>query len=92
MSTTYPSDLSDTEWEYLQRHLPPLARRGRPRTHSPRRILDAIFYVLRTGCAWRDLPSNCPNLWRVGPGEEDRAQGRRLTEIVLDGIRSKPER
>src|SRR5258708_20669116 len=37
-----------------------LVRRGRPRIHSLRRILDAIFYVVRTGCAWRSLPSNLP--------------------------------
>jgi putative transposase len=60
MSTTYPSDLSDAEWTHVDRHLPPLSRRGRPRTHSLRRILDAVFYVLRTGCAWRYLPANFP--------------------------------
>src|SRR5258708_5533654 len=60
MSTTYPSDLSDAEWICVQRHLPTLSTRGRPRTHPVRRILDAIFYVLRTGCAWRYLPSSFP--------------------------------
>src|SRR5215469_10179821 len=50
MRTSYPSNLSDAEWETLQRHLPPLSRRGRPPTHSLRAIFDAIFYVLRTGC------------------------------------------
>src|SRR5215471_2424690 len=60
MSTTYPSDLSDAEWECLQRYLPPLPRRGRPRVHPLRRILDAICYVLRTGSAWRYLPTNFP--------------------------------
>src|SRR5260221_7793003 len=60
MSTTYPSDLTDAEWECAQRYLPPLLRRGRPRIHSLRRILDAVFYVLRTGCAWRYLPSDFP--------------------------------
>jgi len=64
MSTTYPSDLADAEWACVQRYLPPLSRRvsrrGRPRIHPLRRILDAIFYVLRTGCAWRYLPSNFP--------------------------------
>jgi len=60
MSTTYPSDLTDAEWTCVQRHLPPLSPRGRPRTHPLRHILDAIFYVLRTGCAWRYLPSNFP--------------------------------
>ena len=60
MSTTYPSDLTDGEWECAQRYLPPEPRRGRPRAHPLRRILDAIIYVVRTGCAWRYLPSNFP--------------------------------
>jgi putative transposase len=58
MSTTYPSDLTDAEWACIQRYLPPLSTRGRPRTHSLRRVLDAVFYVVRSGCAWRYLPSN----------------------------------
>jgi len=60
MSTTYPSDLSDAEWACVQRHLPSLSTRGRPRTHPLRRILDAIFYLVRSGCAWRYLPRNYP--------------------------------
>jgi putative transposase len=60
MSRRYPSDLSEADWECAQRYLPPLSARGRPRTHSLRTILDAIFYVLRTGCAWRYLPCNFP--------------------------------
>jgi putative transposase len=60
MSTTHTSDLTDAEWEYLQRYLPASSRRGRPRIHSMRRIVDAIFYILRTGCPWRYLPSKLP--------------------------------
>jgi putative transposase len=60
MNTTYPSDLTDAEWACVQRHLPPLSTRGRPRTHALRRIFDAIFYIVRSGCAWRYLPSNFP--------------------------------
>ena len=60
MRTNYPSNLSDEEWETLQRHLPPLPRRGRPPIHSLRAIFDTIFYVLRTGCPWRYLPANFP--------------------------------
>jgi putative transposase len=60
MRTNYPSNLTDAEWETLQRHLPPLPKRGRPLTHSLRSIFDAIFYVLRTGCPWRYLPVNFP--------------------------------
>jgi putative transposase len=60
MSTIYPSNLSDAEWAYVQRYLPAETTRGRPRTHALRDILDAIFYVLRTGCPWRYLPANFP--------------------------------
>src|SRR5215469_11693411 len=60
MSTSYPSNLSDAEWECLQRYLPPQSKRGRPPIHSLRSIFDAIFYVLRTGCPWRYLPANFP--------------------------------
>jgi putative transposase len=56
----YPSDLTDAEWECVQGHFPALPRRGRPRSHPLRRILDAIFYVLRTGCPWRYLPADFP--------------------------------
>jgi putative transposase len=60
MNTSYPSDLTDAEWACIQRYLPRLPRRGRPRTHPLRRILDAIFYIVRSGCAWRYLPVNFP--------------------------------
>jgi putative transposase len=60
MSATYPSDLTDTEWACVQRYLPPLSSLGRRRSHPLRRILDAIFYVVRSGCAWRYLPCNYP--------------------------------
>jgi putative transposase len=60
MSITYPSNLSDVEWDYLQRFLPPRSTHGRLRRHSLRSVFDALFYVLRTGCPWRYLPGNFP--------------------------------
>jgi transposase len=57
---TYPTDLSDAEWERLDPLLPAPRTSGRPKTHSPRAILDAIFYVLRSGCPWRLLPRDFP--------------------------------
>ena len=57
----YPTDLSDAEWRIIEPLLPrPSTRRGRPRVHSYREILNAIFYVLRTGGAWRMLPHDFP--------------------------------
>jgi putative transposase len=55
-----PTDLSDAEWSSLESYLPLPKRRGRPRVHSPREILDAVFYVLKSGCQWRMLPRDFP--------------------------------
>jgi putative transposase len=52
----YPTDLSDDEWEILKPLIPEAKPEGRPRAHHPRELLNAIFYVLRGGCAWRLLP------------------------------------
>ncbi len=60
MKTRYPTDLTDAEWGCIEPHLPAAKERGRPRIHSPRQILDAVFYVLRSGCAWRLLPRDFP--------------------------------
>ena len=60
MRKAYQSDLSDAEWSCLEPHLPAPKANGRPRIYPPREILDAIFYVLRSGCAWRLLPHDFP--------------------------------
>ncbi len=60
MRKPYPTDLSDDEWKYIEPHVPAPKERGRPRIHSLRDILDAIFYVLRSGCQWRLLPHDFP--------------------------------
>src|SRR5215203_1564798 len=60
MRRHYPTDLSDAEWNYIEPHMPAPKEHGRPRIHSPREILDAIFYVLRSGCQWRLLPHDFP--------------------------------
>jgi putative transposase len=60
MKRNYSTDLTDAEWECLELHVPPPNKRGRPKTHSTREILNAIFYVLKSGCAWRLLPRDFP--------------------------------
>ncbi len=52
----YPSDLSDREWALLEPLLPGAKPGGRPRSVDLRRILNGVFYLLRTGCAWRYVP------------------------------------
>lgn len=60
----YPTDLSDQEWALIK-HLVPEAKPGwRPEEYSKREILNAIFYLLRSGCSWRMLPHDLPP-WRT---------------------------
>jgi putative transposase len=59
-SRRYPTDLSDDEWRCISPHLPEPAGWGRPRLHGLRAILDAVFYVLKSGCPWRLLPRDFP--------------------------------
>src|ERR671916_1877209 len=60
MKRSYSTDLTDAEWERLELHVPPPNKRGRPKTYSSRQVLNAIFYVLKSGCAWRLLPRDFP--------------------------------
>ncbi len=75
----YPSDLTDEQWA-LVKPLIPVYPGGRPRTTPMRDVLDAIFYVLRTGCQWGFLPKDFPpkstvwgyyNEWRHNGTLED---------------------
>jgi hypothetical protein len=52
----YPSDLSDAEWAVLASLLPSAKPGGRPRSVNIRRIVNGLFYLVRSGCAWRYLP------------------------------------
>lgn len=58
--THYPTDLTDDEWDYIKSLVPApksgRGKRGRPPKLDRRRLVDAIFYVDRAGCAWRLLP------------------------------------
>ena len=56
----YPSDLTDAEWELVRPFIRPAKRGGRPRTVDVREVLNAIFYVLSTGCQWNAIPSDLP--------------------------------
>jgi transposase len=56
----YPSDVSDEEWEILEAYIPAPLPHGRPAKWRRREIVNAILYVLRTGCQWRSLPHDFP--------------------------------
>jgi putative transposase len=56
----YPSDLTDEQWQIIAPLLPPAKPGGRPRSVDLREIVNAIFYLNRSGCAWRLLPHEFP--------------------------------
>src|SRR3954468_5559790 len=82
----YPSDTSDEQWAVIEPLLPPVRTGGRPEKHPRRAIVDAILYVARTGCSWRQLPADFPPwqtvYWYLTRGEEQRA-----TEAMLAALR-----
>jgi transposase len=60
----YPSSLTDAEWKVIEPLVPGPKLFGRPPRYTKRAILDAIFYAVRSGCAWRLLPHDLPP-WRI---------------------------
>ena len=80
----YPSDLSDAQWSLVA----PVLRRavGRSGRVSRRAILDAIFYVHRTGCQWRFLPKSYPN-WKTVYSCFWRWQKSGVWDVVLQTLR-----
>ena len=63
---SYPSSMTDSEWKILETLLPtkPDTLRGRPQEHTRRSIIDGIFYIIRTGGAWRMMPNDLPH-WKT---------------------------
>jgi putative transposase len=57
----YPSDMTDAQWERIAPLIPPAKPGGHPRTVNMREIVNAIFYLNKTGCQWRALPHDLPN-------------------------------
>ena len=56
----YPSDLTDAEWALIKPLIPPAKRGGRKRQVDEREIVNAVMYILSTGCQWRALPKDLP--------------------------------
>ena len=84
---SYPSDVTDAQWALIEPHLPVYAT-GRPRKTDLRAVVDAIFYVLQTGCQWRYLPEDFPpksTVWRYF----DEWQHNGTLDAVHDLLRTK---
>lgn len=83
-----PIRLSDEAWKQIEPLLPPPARTGRPRA-GDRRTVEAILYVLRTGCRWQDLPRHygAPvTAWRRLRRWEEEGVLERIWRVVLAGL------
>ena len=85
----YPSDMTEEEWRVLQPLIPPAKAGGRPRGVDLRAVINGIFYVLRSGGAWRRLPHDFPPwptvyyyFWRWrGDGTWERLQDTLRTQV-----------
>src|SRR5215203_3402059 len=76
----YPSDLTDEEWERMAPLMPKPGRRGRPREVEFREVINAVRYLVRSGCGWRMLPVHFGH-WRTVYGWF-RELARRFVEII----------
>lgn len=85
---TYPTDLTDEQWKLLKPMLPPPAKRGRKRKVALREVVNAIFYLLHTGCQWRNLPHDFP-AWQTVYGYFRRFHQSGLLEQINKRLRER---
>ena len=86
----YPSDVTDEQWRIINRLLPKRSRRGR-RPIDRRRVIDAILYVVRSGCQWRMLPRDFPN-WSTVYGIFRRWRLAGVWQRIHDALREQVRR
>jgi putative transposase len=86
LQRAYPSDLSDDEWELLAPLIPPLSAEAAYHFHERREIVNAILYVLRSGCPWRLLPHDLP-AWGTVYSYFRRWQREGVWDRVLEALR-----
>lgn len=91
----YPSDMSDVEWERVWRGIPPSPPIGADRTVDLREVVNAIFYIVRSGCSWRMLPKDFPP-WQTVYGYMRRwkldGTWRRIHDALREEIRQRDGR
>lgn len=77
----YPTDLNDRRWNEIEALIPEPGAMGRPSEVNMRRVIDAVLYMTRAGCAWRLLPKNHFPPWETVYGYFRRwSDGRSLAE------------
>ncbi len=88
-SDRYPSDLTDAQWELIEPLLPEPNTGGRPEKHSRREIVNAILYVVRSGCPWRYLPTDLPP-WQTVYWYFQQWEQAGVSEALLASCASRP--
>jgi len=84
---SYPSDLTDLQWSNIEHLIPGAKPGGRPRKYDNRDLVDAIFYLLASGCQWRALPQEFPP-WDSVYGYFRRWQKEGTWQRVHDALRN----
>lgn len=88
----YKSDLTDKEWQIIKPLIPPPKPGGHPRTVDMRQVVNAIFYLLRTGCSWEMLPHDFPpysTVYYYFRRWQKRGVWEQINQVLRDQIRIK---
>ena len=91
-TTNYPSDLRNEEWALLDPLIPRARKAGRPERYAKRAILNAIFYLVRSGCPWRMLPRDLPPwklVWHYFAHWKKLGVWARVNDTLRDAVRLK---
>jgi putative transposase len=87
---TYPSDVSDKQWEYIKKYFD-TGNYGKSRKYSQRLLVNAVFYITKTGCQWRFLPKEYP-YWKTVYSFYKRAKGKGVWEKIMKELVKKSRR
>ena len=91
----YPSDVTDEQWALIEPHITAAPPGGRPRKTDMRDVVDAILYLLRTGCQWRYLPGDLPpkgEIYGVYTTDSIRISRRDLAQREVSLAKTSPAR
>ena len=80
----YPSDLTDRQWSLIESHFN-TGNYGRSRKHEKRALVNAVFYIIKTGCQWRFLPKEYPP-WKTVYSFYMRAKTKGIWEKMMNDL------
>jgi hypothetical protein len=80
-------EVMEVVWHRLAAYLPPAKRKGRPYTHDRRVVLEAIVYLMQTGCTWHMLPSRFPP-WQTVYAQLTQWRRTGIWDMIWEGLES----